>query len=75
MDTLTIRANPGRTIGNTPLVFCEAFRTNHESAATTPAKGFFLLTAMADILSSATTTVGTLLAVGHFYSIGYIRRV
>lgn len=54
---LTIRANPSRSVTNSPLIFFEALFTNLKTAGATPAKSLFFLTTVTPIFTKPLTSV------------------
>ncbi len=69
MNPLTIRTNPGRTIGNTPLVLGKAGWTDFKTAGTAPAEGKLLFTAVAGVtlLLSTSSSFGFVRCLAHIY--------
>ncbi len=67
VNTPAVRTDPGWTVCYTPGIFCKTLRADHEAAVAAPAKGLFLLAAVADIFSAVTAAVGFFLC--HFFPI------
>lgn len=68
-DALAVRTDPGRAIGNSPFVFLKTFLTDLETTWATPAKFFFLITAMTPIFAKLSEAVpGLFNTFTHFFN-------
>jgi len=56
MNPLTIRTDPGRAVGNTPLVLGKTGGTDFKAACAAPAEGKLLFTAVAGVALLASTS-------------------
>ena len=49
MHPFAVGTDPGRAVADTPFIFFKTFRADFKAAGAAPAKGLFLLAAMAPV--------------------------
>ncbi len=67
MDTIAVRAYPGRSVTDTPLIFSKTLRADLKTANAAPAKGLFFFAAMTAIVFPSCTTFFCFVFPRHFF--------